>query len=262
MPPRTVQFLLVLFITIIVKAHKNLMYHWGTAEKIPITSMLSKINTCLRIYQNRSIILVGHGVSNDLAALKSLGFDFQKNRVIAKLDTYLLAQDLQMGDFTLKNRLMELKCPCNFKFHNASNDTNFALRALLLLGIKAIGAAESNETSERVKILWWIAMEEVLSPKKKKFTQFKLPEAQESESNRSNQLTPKYYRQDDKTKICRDGRGGKRLYHIHRPGIVLDSRVYHVQDDIVPSYPPKDLRRGTDESIMKEQLYYFKKARS
>ena len=130
--------------------------------------MLSKINNCLRIYQNRSIILVGHGVSSDLAALKARGFDFEKNLVIAKLDTYLLARDLQMGYFTLKNLLIELNCPCNLKFHNAGNDANFALHALLLLGIKAIGTAESSETSERVKILWWIAMEEVLSRKRKK----------------------------------------------------------------------------------------------
>jgi hypothetical protein len=84
------------------------------------------------------------------------------------LDTYLLAQDLQMGHLTLKNLLMELKCPCNLKFHNAGNDANFTLRALLLLGIKAIGAAEGNKTSERAEILWWIAMEDVLSRKKKK----------------------------------------------------------------------------------------------
>ena len=68
----------------------------------------------------------------------------------------------------LENLLMELNCPCNLKFHNAGNDANFTLRALLLLGIKAIGTAENSETSERVKILWWIAMEGVLSQKKKK----------------------------------------------------------------------------------------------
>ena len=68
-------------------------YHWGIAEKIPVTSILSKINDCLRTYQNRSIILVGHGISNDLTTLKALGFDFQENLVIAKLDTYLLARD-------------------------------------------------------------------------------------------------------------------------------------------------------------------------
>jgi hypothetical protein len=148
-------------------------YRCGTAEKISVKSMLSKINSCLRVYQNKSIILVGHGFSNDLAALKALGFDFQKNQVIAKLDTYLLARDLQMGHLSLKNLIIELNCPCNVKFHNAGNDANFTLRALLLLGIKAIRAVESNETSERVEILWWIAMGEVLSRKKKKSIQRK-----------------------------------------------------------------------------------------
>jgi hypothetical protein len=151
------------------------LYHWGTAEKISTTSMLSKIEDCLHIYQNRNIILVGHGFANDLAALKALGFDFQKNQVIEKLDTYLLARDLQMGHLTLKNLLMEVGYPCNLKFHNAGNDANFTLRALLLLGIKAIRAAVSNETSERerVRILWWITMEEVLSRKRKKHIQRK-----------------------------------------------------------------------------------------
>jgi hypothetical protein len=37
--------------------------------------------------------LVGHPMSNDLAALKALGFDFQENLIISKLDTYLLARD-------------------------------------------------------------------------------------------------------------------------------------------------------------------------
>jgi hypothetical protein len=73
-----------------------------------------------------------------------------------------------MGHLTLKNLLTELSCPCNLKFHNAGNNADFSLRALLLLGINAIGAAESNEKLKREEILWWIAMEEVLSPKKKK----------------------------------------------------------------------------------------------
>jgi hypothetical protein len=61
------------------------LYRWGTAEKIPVTGMLSKINDCFRIYQNRSIILVGHGASNGLAALKALGFDFQKKSGYCKI---------------------------------------------------------------------------------------------------------------------------------------------------------------------------------
>lgn len=92
--------------------------------------MLSKINDCLRIYQNRRIIFVEHGVSIDLDALKAHRFNFQQNLVIAKLDTYLLAQDLQMGYLTLNTLLIELKCPCNLKFLIVGIDANFALRAL------------------------------------------------------------------------------------------------------------------------------------
>jgi hypothetical protein len=38
--------------------------------------MLSKINDYLRIYQNRSIILVRYRVLNDLTVLKALRLDF------------------------------------------------------------------------------------------------------------------------------------------------------------------------------------------
>lgn len=132
--------------------------------------MLSKINDCLRPYQNRSIVLVGHGFPNALAMLEALGFDFQKkNRVVAKLDTHLLVRDLQMGQLSLKNLLMELNCPCNLGFHNAGNDANFTLQAFLLPGAKAIKAVESNETLERVEIFWWIAVGDVSSRKKKKW---------------------------------------------------------------------------------------------
>ncbi|KAH6715088.1 hypothetical protein BKA61DRAFT_721797 [Leptodontidium sp. MPI-SDFR-AT-0119] len=141
--------------------------------------MLSRINGCLRVYQDRNIVLVGHGVPGDMAVLKDLGFDFQENRVVARLDTYLLARDLQMGHLSLENLLIKLNCPCNLKFHNAGNDANCALRALLLLGVKAIEALEGIEatslgakassrgTSNRADLLWWVAMEELLSRKMK-----------------------------------------------------------------------------------------------
>jgi hypothetical protein len=141
-------------------------YRWGTPEHIPVKSMLSRINTCLRAYQDRSIVLVGHGMSSDLSALRALGLDFKQ--VVAKLDTYLLARNVKLGELSLKNLLVELKVPCNLKFHNAGNDANVALRALLLLGIKAIGATEGIEISERVQTLWWIAMGDVTSRKLRK----------------------------------------------------------------------------------------------
>jgi hypothetical protein len=67
-----------------------------TAEKIPLTRMLSKINDGFRINNNKSIILSGHGFASFLAVLRALGFEFQENQVVAKLVTYLLGCGSQM----------------------------------------------------------------------------------------------------------------------------------------------------------------------
>lgn len=54
-----------------------------------------------------------------------------------------------------------------FKFHNAANEASFTLCALRSLGIKVIGE-ESSDMAERVGMLWWIAMGDVVSRKKRK----------------------------------------------------------------------------------------------
>jgi hypothetical protein len=48
-------------------------YAWGTAERISVKKMLSRINACLCPYRQRNIVLVGHGFSSDLAVLQLLG---------------------------------------------------------------------------------------------------------------------------------------------------------------------------------------------
>ena len=94
-----------------------------------------KIRRCLEDFHERQIVLVGHGISSDLAVLKSLDF-FEHTNIMAKLDTYLLARNLQLGHLKLKDLLTQLHCPIHFRFHNAGNDANLALRAVLLLGWK------------------------------------------------------------------------------------------------------------------------------
>ena len=148
--------------------------HWATAERIPVKNMLSKINNCLRMYQDRSIVLVGHGMSGDLAALNALRFDFVNTPFIAKMDTCLLARDLHMGQLKLKNLLEKLDCPCNFRLHNAANDANYTLRALLLLGIKAIGELENREMFKTLEKLWWIAKGGLLSKMQRKYWRRKI----------------------------------------------------------------------------------------
>lgn len=53
--------------------------------------MLENIERC--IYRDRNIVLIGHGFGGDLAALSSLGFDFEAS-VISILDTVNIATEL------------------------------------------------------------------------------------------------------------------------------------------------------------------------
>ncbi|KUJ08111.1 uncharacterized protein LY89DRAFT_349939 [Mollisia scopiformis] len=87
------------------------------------------------VRRDRNIVLVGHGFGG-LTALSSLGFDFQTS-VIGILDTANLSFELEMDRSTLGRLLGELECPkSSAKLHNAGNDANFTLRALILLAIK------------------------------------------------------------------------------------------------------------------------------
>jgi len=136
-------------------------YSWGTAEKLRPSSMLSKINACLKSYQDRNIFLIGHWMSGDLDALSELGFDF--GRITQSLDTCLLLRRLQLRRPSLYSLLAKLDFPCShMKFHNAGNDANLTLRALLLLGIKATEKTGAKGVSERVERLWMVAMRDVI----------------------------------------------------------------------------------------------------
>jgi hypothetical protein len=107
---------------------------WGTSEKIPPSKMLECINKLVR--RDRNIVLVGHGLGGDLAALSSLGFDFQTS-VIGILDTANISSELEMDRCTLGRLLGELECPkSSTRHHNSGNEANFTLRALILLAIK------------------------------------------------------------------------------------------------------------------------------
>ncbi|KAE9376118.1 hypothetical protein N431DRAFT_464173 [Stipitochalara longipes BDJ] len=104
-------------------------FFWGTSEKTHPSKMLKCINKLLR--RDRNIVLVG-----DLAALCSLGFDFQTS-VMGILDTANISSELEMDRCTLGRLLGELECPkSSARLHNAGNDANFNLRALILLAIK------------------------------------------------------------------------------------------------------------------------------
>lgn len=87
---------------------------WGTSEKIPPSKMLHCINKPIR--RDRDIVLVGHGFAGHLAALSSLGFDFQTS-VIGILDTANITFELEMETCTLGRLLGELQCPKSSSRH-------------------------------------------------------------------------------------------------------------------------------------------------
>lgn len=143
-----------------------LRFRFGTAERNPFTSILTRINNCLRVYQNRSIIRA----SKRSCCIKRSWIWFPRKSGYCNFRYISTCTRLQMGEFRLKKLLAELECPCHhFNFHNAGNDANVALRALIFLGIQAIEAVESKEMLERVNMLWWIVMKELISPRRKQW---------------------------------------------------------------------------------------------
>jgi hypothetical protein len=107
---------------------------WGPSQQITPSQMPKCIDKLVR--RDRNIVLVGHGFGGDLAALSSLGFDFQTS-VIGILDTANISSELGMERSTLGRLLGDLECPkSSARLHNAGNDANFTLRALILLAIK------------------------------------------------------------------------------------------------------------------------------
>lgn len=151
------------------KATKKFL--WGTSEKIQPKEMLSCIDKL--ICRNRKIVLVGHGVQAEMAVLTALGFDFQPS-IIAILDTSYISFELEISPCSLGRLLNVLECPIsNSRLHNAGNDANFTLRALILLAIKAYKMQELNtlltreDNWARIEALQDIATRPVLGVKQK-----------------------------------------------------------------------------------------------
>lgn len=116
--------------------------HFGTSERLEANA--ANVNECimslLRIPdQNavrnkfRDIVLVGHGISSDLAAMRRSGIVFEDIKtVVSILDTTHIAKKVLGSGFRLSALLDILGIP-NSHLHSAGNDANFCLKALLLL---------------------------------------------------------------------------------------------------------------------------------
>lgn len=115
----------------VTKASNKFLF--GETITIQPSSMLQTIQS--HIPQGRNLVLVGHGIVNDLQALEALGFEFERPPS-GILDTSGIANEVfQIWAGSLGDLLGVLGCPFN-RLHVAGNDANFTLRALLLLAAK------------------------------------------------------------------------------------------------------------------------------
>ncbi|KAK0722736.1 hypothetical protein B0T26DRAFT_597039, partial [Lasiosphaeria miniovina] len=106
---------------------------FGETITIQPSSMVQTIQS--HIPQDRSVVLVGHGILNELQALQALGFEFER-LPSGILDTSRIANEgFQFWGGSLSDLLGVLGCPFN-RLHVAGNDANFPSRALLLLAAK------------------------------------------------------------------------------------------------------------------------------
>jgi hypothetical protein len=85
-----------------------------------------------------------------LKILQRLGVNlFEVAPVLVILDTNLIAQNLLGASFKLGALLAELKCPYKSPdLHNAWNDANFTLHAMLMLTVKSSESREMGLQSE------------------------------------------------------------------------------------------------------------------
>lgn len=116
--------------------------------------------------RNRNIVLVGHGLHNELNIMDALGFRPGNHaKIIATMDTELLANQVEgwKQKTNLKSLIRSLELVPKFfhipgasprlrRFHNAGNDAAYTLEALLLLSVKWHAAAVDSSYAEWTRL--------------------------------------------------------------------------------------------------------------
>jgi hypothetical protein len=117
-------------------------FNFGTSEVTISDWIVHHFRQLFHIVDNpdpelRKIVLVGHGIANEIHILRQLGVNLELSPVIVGVfDTSLLARDI-MGQAT-KCRLVDVARRFDMdasNFHNAGNDANYTLRILLMLAM-------------------------------------------------------------------------------------------------------------------------------
>jgi hypothetical protein len=126
----------------------NKFFLFGTSESHDSDRELLKKKLKESLYQEdredpkrfRKIILVTHGVHEEMGILENLGFDLDNTtQIVRVLDTQCIAKTVLQLHKSLKLGVLlrELNCPFGY-LHNAGNDAHYTLRALLLFGSKGM----------------------------------------------------------------------------------------------------------------------------
>jgi hypothetical protein len=113
-----------------LKAWKSRKFCFGEPKNITISDLRNEIQT---IISGRDIVLILHGGKDDLLFLKSVDVDFRPLYIV---DTQKAAQHPLQLDYRCSMEAMLTLLDCPFEprmLHNAGNDANFTLRALLLI---------------------------------------------------------------------------------------------------------------------------------
>ncbi|KAL2069378.1 hypothetical protein VTL71DRAFT_14055 [Oculimacula yallundae] len=121
-------------------AHVGAKYHFGDSEHITSQDGVDDVLRNLLLIPDekapekyRDIVLLAHGISADLATCRKRGYSLEDlTSVVGLLDTAYLARDVLGTTMPLCSLLNILELPSK-ELHNAGNDANYALRALLVL---------------------------------------------------------------------------------------------------------------------------------
>jgi hypothetical protein len=131
-------------------------FHFGKTTSTSLSELANHLQNIIPLDQN--VVFVGHGVMNDLHALRAIGFQFPTH-LPAALDTSQVADEVFGGwSGSLRDLLKLLECPYN-RLHCAGNDANFTLKALLLLVAKRL--EEQGKNGPMVDTLRRIGKQEI-----------------------------------------------------------------------------------------------------
>jgi len=104
--------------------------------------------------ETRKVVLVGHGFNRDLKVMKRLGLDVEQAPCLLDIiDTSYLAMEVYGRSSQPRlERLVEILGISGKNFHTAGNDTNFTLRAMLLLACR--GSKKDKWDKPQLSKVW------------------------------------------------------------------------------------------------------------